>query len=70
MAADISYREGAMEIEHVRPLFEVPAVVAQPYADYDVFPDGKKFLINVPFESQNSTPLTLVVNWETEVRKK
>jgi len=70
MAADISYREGAMEIEHVRPLFELPAIVAQPYADYDVFPDGKKFLVNVPFESQNSTPLTLVVNWETEVQKK
>ena len=70
MAADITYKEGAIEIEHVRPLFEVPGIVAQPYADYDVFPDGKKFLINVPFESQNSTPLTLVVNWEAEVRNK
>jgi Tol biopolymer transport system component len=70
MAADISHKDGTIEVEHVRPLFNVPLIVAQPYADYDVTADGKKFLMNIPFESQNSTPLTLVVNWEAEIKKK
>jgi Tol biopolymer transport system component len=70
MAADISYKDGTVEVNHVRSLFDIPLIVSQPYADYDVTADGKRFLLNIPFESQNSTPLTLVVNWEAEVKKK
>ena len=69
MAADIVHKEGTIEVSHVRPLFDVPLIVSQPYADFDVTADGKKFLLNIPFESQNPTPLTLVVNWEAEVKK-
>lgn len=70
MAADINVKAGSLEVSHVRPLFEVPSIVQLPTSDYDVTADGKKFLVNVPFESQNQTPLTLVVNWDLKVGKK
>jgi serine/threonine protein kinase/Tol biopolymer transport system component len=70
MAADISIKDGAIVVGLVHPLFEVPSIVQLPVSDYDVTSDGKKFVINVPFERQNQTPLTLVVNWETKLKKR
>jgi serine/threonine protein kinase len=70
MAADVTVKDGALEVSHVHPLFEVPSIVQLPGSDYDVTSDGKKFVINVPFETQNQTPLTLVVNWDVKVKKK
>jgi Tol biopolymer transport system component len=70
MAADISVNGSSLEVSHVRPLFEVASIIQFPVSDYDVSSDGKKFLINVPFEIQNETPLTLVVNWDLKVNKK
>jgi len=36
---------------------------------YDVSPDEKKFLINAAAD-ENTRPLTLVVNWTAELKKK
>ncbi len=69
MSADITVRAGSLEVSNVRPLFDVPSIVQLPGSDYDVTADGKRFLINVPFESQNQTPLTLVVNWTEKLKK-
>jgi hypothetical protein len=38
--------------------------------NYDVMADGKRFILNVPVETQISSPLTLVVNWDTDAKKK
>ena len=70
MAADISVKDGSLEVSHVHPLFDVPSIVQLPNSDYDVTSDGKRFVVNVPFEKQNQTPLTLVVNWDLRVKKK
>ncbi|MBF8295161.1 MAG: prkC 32 [Bacteroidetes bacterium] len=70
MAADISVKNGSIEVSQAHPLFEFPSIVQLPNSDFDVTSDGKKFLINVPFERQNQTPLTLVLNWELLVKKK
>jgi serine/threonine protein kinase/Tol biopolymer transport system component len=70
MVADITIKDGSLEVSHVRPLFDVPSIVQLTGSDYDVTSDGKKFLINVPFETQNQTPLTLVVNWDLKVKKR
>jgi Tol biopolymer transport system component len=70
MAADISVKDGSLEVSHVHSLFDVPSIIQLPMSDYDVTSDGKKFLINVPFEIQNQTPLTLVVNWDLAVKKR
>jgi Tol biopolymer transport system component len=70
MAADISVKGGSLEVSHVHSLFDVPSIIQLPMSDYDVTSDGKKFLINVPFEIQNQSPLTLVVNWDLAAKKK
>jgi hypothetical protein len=31
--------------------------------------DGQRFLINVPQQRSNPTPLTVVVNWQAAVQK-
>jgi serine/threonine protein kinase len=70
MAADITVKDGSLEVGHVHPLFDVPSIVQMNGSDYDVTADGKRFLINVPLETQNQRPLTLVVNWDLAVKKK
>lgn len=70
MVADITTNGGSLDVSHVRSLFDVPSIVQLPGSDYDVTADGQKFLINVPFEIQNETPLTLVLNWDLQLEKK
>jgi hypothetical protein len=37
--------------------------------NYDVSPDGERFLLNAAAD-ENTRPLTLVVNWTVELKKK
>jgi hypothetical protein len=32
-------------------------------AQYDVTPDGQRFLLNVPVEERQSASITVVLNW-------
>src|SRR6516165_4574229 len=36
---------------------------------YDVTPDGRRFLLNAAAD-ENNRPLTLLVNWQEELKKK
>jgi serine/threonine protein kinase len=64
MTAEIALKGSTVEVSSVHPLFEMRGV------NYDVMADGKRFILNVPVETQLSSPLTLVVNWDTELKKK
>jgi hypothetical protein len=45
-------------------------VSTTPQFEYDVSPEGKRFLINSTSGNSASAPyLNVVVNWETEVKK-
>ena len=55
-----------------------PAAPARPHSsaksdimmiNYDVSPDGQRFLLNAAAD-ENTRPLTLVVNWTVELKKK
>ncbi len=37
--------------------------------DFDVFPDGKKFLTNTITTDETPSPLSLVLNWTAELKK-
>jgi Tol biopolymer transport system component len=39
-------------------------------AQYDVFPDGQRFVVNTVVTEKASTPLTLVENWTAQVKGK
>ena len=39
------------------------------WGPYDVTRDGKKFLLNGTVSNETDTPLTLVTNWLSEIKK-
>jgi Tol biopolymer transport system component len=41
-----------------------------PVIPYTVLPDGQRFLVNTPLEEDNSSPMTVVLNWMAELKKK
>jgi hypothetical protein len=49
------------------PLFST--IAKWPWRDFDVAPDGKRFLAIVPQLMANEQPLTVVRNWAAEVRR-
>jgi serine/threonine protein kinase len=64
MVAEITVKGSTLEASSPRPLFEMRGV------NYDVMSDGRRFILNIPVETQLALPLTLVVNWDVEVKKK
>ncbi|MEK6756279.1 MAG: hypothetical protein AABZ02_09025, partial [Bacteroidota bacterium] len=64
MAAEIAVKGSTIEVINVRALFELTG------QGYDVTADGKRFLVNLPVETQITSPITLVVNWNAELKKK
>ena len=42
----------------------------QPIIPYTVSADGQRFLVNTPLEEDNSSPVTVVLNWTAELKKR
>ncbi len=68
MAATVNSQGSAFEVDAVRPLFEVRPRLASYLgygvgSNYDVSPDGQRFLVNAAVAGQTTAPITLVVNW-------
>jgi serine/threonine protein kinase len=63
MSAGIIVKGASAEVSNVHPLFAMNGI------DYDVMSDGK-FILNEPVETQLTSPLMLVVNWDNELKKK
>jgi serine/threonine protein kinase len=68
MAAEIKAAGSAINVTGVQPLFETQPI--RTGSVYDVFSDGKRFLVNTQIEPEVSSPITLVVNWMKDMRKK
>jgi serine/threonine protein kinase len=63
----VELRSRGLEIEvRDRRLFGVPPFTQ----DFDIFPDGVRFLFNTTIEPRESPPITLVVNWGAQLRNK
>ena len=67
-AAEVDGTKAVFEIGGVRRLFDLPGNFA-PTRQYDVAPDGKRFLVGEPVDATNASPVTLVLNWDTELPK-
>jgi hypothetical protein len=39
------------------------------YGSYSVSGDGQRFLMNVPPDAGDLTPITVVINWEAAVKR-
>ncbi|MBI3005651.1 MAG: serine/threonine-protein kinase [Ignavibacteriales bacterium] len=73
MAAEVRMSRSAIEVGAVRQLFVVNAFRGANFNvnGYDVTADGQRFLVNtIVGETAQSPPITLVLNWQADVKKK
>jgi len=69
MAAEISERAENPMVGKTQVLFRLHQVPSTNWA-YSASPDGKRFLINSVLQPSVPWPITLVVNWDAELKKK
>jgi serine/threonine protein kinase len=72
MAAEIA-ADAAVQVRNLVPLFEArllngPTISTGFRAQYDVTPDGKRFLVNIPVEEAAAPPITTVLNWTAALK--
>jgi Tol biopolymer transport system component len=65
MAAEIRASGSSIVVVALRELFTRTPIMI----DYDVFPDGNRFLINRQIEPVETDPVTIVVNWTKKLKK-
>jgi dipeptidyl aminopeptidase/acylaminoacyl peptidase len=67
MVSEVNVKGETFEVGATRPLFEIrpggPGII------YDVTTDGQRFLVNEAVEQQITSPITLVLNWTTDLKK-
>jgi hypothetical protein len=69
---DIRENGDSLEVGHPVPLFSFhPAlrIYRLGMIGYDVTTDGQRFLLNAATD-ENNRPLTLLLNWDAELKKK
>ena len=64
IAAELKTSSGSLETTRRRTLFQFKGLAT----NYDVFPDGKRFLLAVP-TNDAATPMSLVLNWTSDLKK-
>jgi hypothetical protein len=69
MSVEISEQNGSPVVGKSQPLFRTHRVTSPDWV-YDVSPDGSRFLINRLLLPSGPEPITLVVNWGAELKKK
>jgi Tol biopolymer transport system component len=74
MAATVDTKGSAFAVVAVRALFEVHRRVAGYRGfgssfNYDVSPDGQRFLVNAVGSEQMAAPITVIVNWMAALKK-
>jgi hypothetical protein len=67
IAAELKENNGALEVVERKTLFQSGVVTIND--SYDPFPDGKRFLLNTITTSETPDPLSLVQNWQAELKK-
>jgi serine/threonine protein kinase len=70
MAVEIKLGSTTVDVGAVRPLFQISPFRGASRDLYDVTTDGQRFLVATPGGEEISSPITLVVNWNAELKKK
>ncbi len=70
IAADIELDATTVKVGGVTPLVNFIPFAGGNRDIYDVTGDGKRFLVVSPGDDEGSSPITLVVNWPGEIKKK
>jgi hypothetical protein len=62
-------QEASFEAGPPRALFEFRAGSMVPFPPYTVSTDGQRFLLNTLVDESGGAPLTVVVNWQAELKR-
>ena len=62
-AVPIEFGENFFRPGTPKPLFQTSLAAAPALRDYDVTPDGQRFLLNQPVAEPGGPPITVIVNW-------
>jgi eukaryotic-like serine/threonine-protein kinase len=66
-SADVSIKESTVDVTSVRPLFTTKANIR--FGTYDITSDGKFFVVNSVIKSYEDELITLIVNWDADMKK-
>jgi eukaryotic-like serine/threonine-protein kinase len=69
MALDVDTTGQSFQSGAPKPLFEVRLETEGRRSRYQVAANGQKFLVNVPLESAQSAPITVVTNWTAGLKR-
>jgi serine/threonine protein kinase len=71
MVAAVNGKGTSFEVGAVKPLFQPLRVGSRAHIDmqYDVSPDGQRFLIYTASEQTSSAPISVVANWTAALKK-
>jgi hypothetical protein len=71
MAADVKASPTKFEVQNVRPLFHVNLApeTRERSGSFDVAADGTRFIVSTSSD-EIQPPITLVLNWPAELKKK
>ncbi len=67
-AVEVRQEGATFAVGAVRPLFAIRP--QRPGSIYQAFPDGQRFLVNMAVVEEHPAPLTLVVNWTAELKRR
>jgi hypothetical protein len=52
------------------PIARPPHANSSEQVSYDVTKDGQRFLINTQVKNADAHPMTVILNWDAEMKKK
>ncbi len=67
MAAAVHVKGGEFSSDPPRQLFQTRS--AKEWNLYDAAPDGQRFLVNVPMEWTNASPITVTTGWDSSLSR-
>ncbi len=71
MVAEVETKQDKFDVKSTYSLFHINVAPesAERAGSYDVATDGTRFVVNANGD-ENTTPITLVLNWPAELKKK
>ncbi len=70
MVVSITRTGSAIEPGKARPLFRHEGLSIEGFMDYDVAPDGLRFLTTARVNGDSPDDINVIVNWPLAIRKK
>jgi len=68
IAVEVGQQGSTFEVGGASPLFAIRS--SRLGTTYRASPDGRRFLVKTPVEEERPSPLTIVLNWTADLKRK